>query len=128
MTIKILFYSSFLFLLVAYIAIQYYYYIYSLLFIALFCTSILFYTNSCYYLLDQCAIMACVLNGAYTFYNKFKLTIGAVLIIYTFIFTLLLFYGGLYLTEFCYCTHYGNYWHVIVHLLTIIGHIGIIIL
>ena len=123
-----LFYSSFLFLLVAYIAILYTYYIYSLLFISLFLTSILFYTNTRYYLLDQTAIMLCVLYGAYTFYNKFKLSLGAVLIIYSFIFTLLLFYGGLYLEEFCYCKYYGNNWHMIVHLLTIIGHIGIIIL
>ena len=123
-----LFCSSFLFLLVAYVAFQYYYYIYSLLFVCLFCTSILFYTNKHYYLIDQGAIMACVLYGAYTFYTKFKLSLGAVLIIYSFIFTLLLFYGGLYLEEFCYCKKYGNHWHVIVHLLTIIGHIGIIIL
>lgn len=123
-----LFYSSFLFLLVAYIAIQYYYYIYSLLFLSLFCSSILFYINPYYYLLDQIAIISCVLYGSYTFYNKFKLTLGAVIIMYTFIFTLILFYGGLYLKEYCYCKKYGTYWHMIVHLLTIIGHIGIIIL
>ena len=123
-----LFYSSFLFLIVSIYALIYTYYIYSLLFVFLFITSILFYTNSCYYLLDQFAIMSCVLYGAYTFYNKFKLTIGAVIIMYTFIFTLILFYGGYYLKEYCYCKYYGNYWHMIVHLLKIIGHIVIIIL
>jgi len=128
MVIKMLFYSSFLFLLVAYIANQYYYYIYSLLFVCLFLTSILFYTNKYYYLLDQSAIICCVLYGAYTFYNKFKLTIGSLIIMYTFIFSIFLFYGGLYLKEFCYCKKYGTYWHIIVHLLTIIGHIGIILL
>jgi hypothetical protein len=123
-----LFYSSFLFLIVSIYALIYTYYIYSLLFVFLFCTSILFYTNPCYYLLDQIAIANCVTYGAYIFYNKFKLTIGSVIIIYTFIFSILLFYAGYYLKEFCYCTKYSNYWHMIVHLLTIIGHIGIILL
>jgi hypothetical protein len=123
-----LFYSSSLFLLVSIVGLIYKYYIYSLLFLFLMTTSILFYTNTKYYLLDQVAIISCVIYGAYTFYNKFKLTIGALLILYSFIFTIILFYGGFYLKEYCYCKEYGNKWDSIVHLLSIAGHIGIILL
>ena len=80
-----LYYSSFLFLLVSIIALIYSYYIYSLLFLFLTITSVLFYTNTKYYLLDQTAIISCVLYGAYAYYNKFKLTIGAILILYSLI-------------------------------------------
>lgn len=123
-----LLYSSCLFLLVSIVAIQYKYYIYSFLFIFLMSTSILFYLNNDYYLVDQAAILLVVLYGLYTFIKKFKLTLLSVFILYTFIFCLLLYYGGMYLEEFCYCKTYGNLWHGIVHLLTIMGHIGIIIL
>ena len=123
-----LLYSSFLFVLVSIVAIQYKYYIYSLLFLFLMTTSILFYTNDKYYLLDQLAIVLCVLYGAYMYYKKFKLTLLSVIILYTFIFTIILYYGGIYLQDFCYCKIYGNYFHCIVHFLSIIGHIGIIIL
>jgi len=123
-----LFYSSFLFLLVSIVAIIKKYYIYSLVFLFLMTTSILYYTNSKYYLVDQVAILCCVFYGLYTYVKKFKLTILSVIILYTFIFCVLLYYGGIYLEEFCYCKTYGNYWHFLVHLLTIIGHIGIIIL
>lgn len=123
-----LLYSSSLFLLVSIVGLIYKYYIYSLLFLFLMTTSILFYSNNKHYLLDQFAIMVCVIYGAYTFYNKFKLTIGALLILYSFIFTIILFYGGFYLKEYCYCKEYGNKWHSIVHLLSIAGHIGIILL
>ena len=123
-----LLYSSCLFLLVSIVGIIHKYYIYSLLFLFLMTTSILFYTTSNYYLVDQFAILLCVFYGLYTYVRKFKLNILSVIILYTFIFCVVLYYGGLYLEEFCYCNTYGNYWHCIVHLLTIIGHIGIIII
>ena len=123
-----LLYSSCLFLLVSIVGILYTYYIYSLLFLFLMSTSILFYINNKYYLVDQLAILCCVFYGLYTFIQKFKLTIGSVIIMYTFIFCVILYYGGYYLQDFCYCKIYGNVWHFLVHVLTIIGHIGIIIL
>ena len=123
-----LIYSSILFLINTIISIIFNNYIYALLFLFLTITSVLFHYNPIYYYLDQFAILLIVLYGIYTFIKKFILTIMSVIILYTFILSLLLFYGGYYLQEFCYCKQYGNNWHFILHLLTIIGHMGIIIM
>ena len=124
------YYTSYLFLIIVLISILYKYYIHSLLFLFLFTTSILFYTQETtfYFIIDQIAIILCVLYGLYLYYHKFKLSYLSVIILYSFIFSTLLFYGGYYLNEFCYCETYGNIWHSIIHILCLIGHTFIIFL
>jgi len=124
------YYTSYLFLIIVLISLLNKYYIHSLLFLFLFTTSILFYTqqNHFFFIIDQIAIFLCVLHGLYLYYHNFKLSYLSVIILYSFIFSILLFYGGYYLTEFCYCETYGNIWHSFIHLLCVIGHTLIIFL
>jgi hypothetical protein len=124
------YYTSYLFLIIGLISILYKYYIHSLLFLFLFTTSILFYTQGTtfYFIIDQIAIVLCVLYGLYLYYHKFKLSYLSVIVFYSFIFSILLFYGGYYLNEFCYCETYGNIWHSIIHILCVIAHTLIIFL
>jgi hypothetical protein len=93
----ICYYSSFLFILNSIIAFYYNYYIYSLLFLFLTITSLLFHYNAYYYLIDQLAVYLLIFYGGYLFYTKFKLNICSVIILYSFIYTIFLFYGGYWL-------------------------------
>ena len=122
------YYTSYFFLIISLISVLNKYYIHSLLFLFLFITSILYYTqnNTFFFIIDQIAIVLCVLYGLYLYYHKFKLSYLSVIILYSFIFSIILFYGGCYLNEFSYCEKYGNIWHSCIHLLTLIGQ-GLII-
>jgi len=128
-------YSSFIYLSNSIVALLYNYYIYSFLFLLLFCTSILFHLHNNIYtlLLDKVSIIAIVFYGGYIFYNNHKTILFTtnltnkiipVLIISTFIVTIFLYYYGYMYNKYCYYEDkdIANQWHSIIHIVSSIGH------
>ena len=123
--------SSTLFLLNAALCYYYGFYVYFTLFTILTITSILFHTtpNShphkhIYNIIDKSAVLAVVLYGAYTLWtNWHKYTAKSRLIIIgTFLSTIILFSGGYMFRVFCYHPVWGNMWHSLLHIVSVVGH------
>lgn len=120
------FYTSFIFLTNAFIAFWGGYWIYALLFIILFKTSILFrlYPTNIVFMIDKIAVNAVVLYGGYILYHRSLSIIGTTLIVSTFLLTVYLFYYG-YLTQtYCYDKEYqtAKKYTSLLHLISSFGH------
>jgi cation transport ATPase len=137
------FYSSFVFLINVSINLYYGYYLYASLFLALVITSLL--QHSQYTLLtkilDKIAIFTIVFYGGYTFYNKItdfifneKFNINqiilSILIILTFVSTIVLYYYGYLNNCLCFCDNRieANLFHSFMHCIGSFGHCCIVIL
>jgi len=103
-------------------------YVYSMLFVGLTITSLLFHynTNVCTSILDKTLILMVVLYGGYILYvkssNECKIKVG--FIILSFLATIILFYYGYCKNQFCYHPdkHIGDRYHCLLHLISSIGH------
>lgn len=135
-SINTCFYSSFLFLINTAICWYYGDFIYASLFFALFVTSIIVhsYNNIYTILIDKLSIIGVVLYGGYIFWEKcrepgdIEKLVHGVLIVYTFIVTIFLYYFGYLYKKYCFCENreVANIWHSFLHLVSCIGH-GMII-
>jgi len=132
----ICFYSSFIFVSNALIAYWYSYYTYSLLFVLLTITSLIFHSNNNIYtnLIDKVSIISIVLYGSYLFFTE-KIwynhkTIYKILIFTTFFTTIYLFYYGYVTNQYCYHNdkYISNIYHSIMHVIASFGHNLIVIL
>jgi hypothetical protein len=132
----ICFYSSFIFLSNVIISYWYSYYTYSLLFVLLTITSLIFHSNNNIYtnLIDKVSIISIVLYGSYLFFTE-KIwynhkTIYKILIFTTFFTTIYLFYYGYVTNQYCYHNdkYISNIYHSIMHVIASFGHNLIVIL
>ena len=139
-------YTSMLFIIVAIIAFRNNYNIYGLLWIQLCITSILYhgkiYTKSnkefiTYY--DRLSAYLVVLYGGYLLFDKIydhkfewnlQTQIITAIIIISFLLTIILYHYGFQTSSYCFDDNknIANIYHIIMHLLSIIGHILIILL
>ncbi len=146
------FYTSILFLIVASKAIYNNYIPYGLLWLQLSITSILYHgemyseENKDYLLsYDKASAYLVVLYGSYILLNKIccfydtenekrKWDLCSILtiliIIISFFITIYLYHGGYQISKYCFDNDEdtANFYHVVLHLLSIIGHLLIIIL
>lgn len=132
------FYTSFLFLVNVIVAYFKKLYIYSLLFLLLFISSSFYhYTkNKKIIFLDKIFVYLVVIYGGYVFYKKsikkdknIKNIIIIITIIITFLITLYLYFYGYIVNKYCYDkdTYLAEFNHGILHLISMIGHLLIII-
>ncbi len=118
-------FSSTLFLLNSAICFIYGFRIYAALFIFLTITSLFFHSNPTSHfanVIDKVAILGVVLYGGYTLCMNWKkyTNVSRMAIIGTFVITVLLFsYGG---GKFCFDPEWGNVWHSVLHIISVIGH------
>jgi hypothetical protein len=121
------FYSSFVFLINVLFCFLKSEFIYGLLFLLLFATSVFFYTydDLVPYLLDQIAIFFVVFYGFLLFLFKKKKWHYVILVLSTFLATLFLYYYGYKTQSYCY-GYYEYEWHSILHIISSIGHLGIL--
>ena len=136
------FYSSFIFLVNVFVASYYKYYLYAILFFALFITSIIYhcdYNNMTVKFIDRVAIAFVVLYGGYLFWTKMTtkpdLTIltkifMSILILCTFFGTIYLYCYGYLTNQFCFYDDFNIacLWHSLVHCMGSFGHICIVLL
>ena len=126
------FYSSFIFLTNVILNLTYGYYLYAFLFIILTITSLIYHSNTTNltYIIDKLGIIFVVLYGGYFFYNK-CLNIQkpidyfyAVIIVVTFLSTIFLYYYGFQCKHYCFSVDdkISQFYHVIIHLLSSVGH------
>ena len=121
-------YSSFLFLTNFIIGIYYNYYLYSLLFLFLFITSIVYRMFRCdlTYTIDKCAAFSVIIYGGYIFYlNLMNISLLRLsVILFSFLYTFFLFYYGYYKNEYCYNKDptISQEYHSLLHLISSIGH------
>lgn len=127
------FYSSFIFLFNSLLAVRFSNYVYALLFLILFLTSLLFHSNrtEVVSILDKIAVDVIVLYGAYVFYTKFldiPPVISAV-IVSTFIAVVMLYYYGYICEDYCFNTDksVANIYHSLLHIISSTGHTLLII-
>ena len=106
--------------------------IYSILFFFLFVTSLLyrlFPTVYLFLLLDKLAIMYVVLYGALCLWEKTFHEIEILMIVFTFVCVLYLYYGGYRTKSFCFSEirEQADMWHAFLHLLVCFGHSMIVL-
>lgn len=124
------FYSSLFF--ITNIIIAYYYdeYVYLLLFAALLITSLVthFTQNKWSIYLDKSVIFMIIVYGFYVFMNKCvyietnKQFLFATIIFATFWSCVILYLSNLSNTPISFCGVFGNFLHVIIHILGSVGH------
>ncbi len=122
-------YSSFIFLTNSIIAFYISDVIYSLLFVFLFFTSIMYrITNKHAYMfiIDKLAIISVVFYGGYTLYlklHRISLLISFIITV-SFLLTIYLFYYGYHTQTLCYDKNKekSNTYHSLLHLLSSAGH------
>jgi hypothetical protein len=102
-------------------------FMYGLLFLLLFATSIFFYTYNDLvpFLLDQMAIFMVIFYGFILFMVKKKTVLSSLLILSTFLTTLYLYLYGYITDSYCYGI-YEEEWHSALHLISSIGHLAIL--
>lgn len=136
------FYSSFIFLVNVFLSAHYKYYIYSLLFFALFITSVIYhcdYSNMTFKVIDRIFITFVVFYGGYFFWTKlakkddtFNLSkiLFSIVVLATFFGTIYLYCYGYFTKQFCFCDEFdvACLWHCLVHFLGSFGHICIMLL
>ncbi len=125
--------SSTLFLLNAVICWMYGFPIYSALFVTLTITSWLFHSNSkslLFNIIDKAAIAAVISYGAYMLHKNWnKYTYHSrMAIIATFLSTVFLFSAGYMFNAFCYDPMWGNIWHAILHVISVVGHAMMVVM
>jgi len=127
-TYPITFYSSLLFL--TNVTINYYlkYYIYSFLFLLLTISSLIHHSNNTYstYLCDQISIICVVLYGLFSCYNKIhkKKYLNLFLILILFLSTIFFYHYGYKIQYYCFSKdkNISNSYHVLMHLISSVGH------
>jgi hypothetical protein len=131
------FYSSIIFISNILIAYCYKYYVYSLLFLLLLITSLIFHSNNNIYtlLIDKISIILVVLYGGYLFIDKINKSdevkyFYLLIIIFTFIITIYLYYFGYCYNKYCFCEdkEMANKYHSLIHIISSVGHNLIIIM
>lgn len=131
---SILFYSSFMYITNILAALICEYYIYSLLFVNLTITSVMFHINNTIYtnILDKIAFLAIVFYGAWLVFNKFNAhNIGYVsIIVMSFILSITIFFYGYYNKKYCYDPdkNISDQFHCWLHIISSFGHHFIIFL
>ena len=131
---SILFYSSFMYITNILAALICEYYIYSLLFVNLTITSVMFHINNTIYtnILDKIAFLAIVFYGALLVFNKFNAhNIGYVsIIVMSFILSITIFFYGYYNKKYCYDPdkNISDQFHCWLHIISSFGHHFIIFL
>ena len=122
-------YSSFLFLTNMMIALYVSQYLYSFIFLLLFCTSIYHRLNKdkpYTFYIDKLVVLSLVFYGAFIFYSKInKISpIVSSIIVLLFLSTTYLFYYGYYTQSFCYDKEpdVAYIFHSILHVISSIGH------
>ena len=127
-TYPITFYSSTLFL--TNVTINYYlkYYIYSFLFLLLTLSSLIHHSNNTQstYLCDQISIILVVFYGLFICYNKIykKKYLNLFLILILFLSTIFFYHHGYNIEYYCFSKdkNISNFYHVLMHLISSIGH------
>jgi len=130
-------YSSHVFLVNVLIALLFHDFIYAVLFMTLFITSLFVHSdpsNIYKNLLDKLSIGCVVLYGAYRLYHSVQRSSGdadyIAMIITTFILTLYLYIYGYIVRDFCFHPDktIRNVYHAFMHCVGSIGHIMIIMM
>jgi hypothetical protein len=125
---KITLLSSFIFLTNSFIAAHFNYMLYSVLFFALFLTSILFRLNKNIftYTLDKLFVYAIILYGGYMFYMKYPSihTLISFLIISTFFSVVFIYEYGYVTKQYCFDNDsvLSETYHALLHIISSIGH------
>ena len=111
-------------------------YIYSLLFSFLTMTSIIFHSMPNLYtnIIDKCAIGSVVCYGGYVLYSKINSievsVIQVSLIVSSFLMVIVLYFYGYCRNQYCYdvdkCV--GDKYHCLLHVISSLGHHGILLL
>lgn len=124
---KSCFYSSFIFLINVIACFLYDKLMYGLLFFLLFTTSIFYYTYNdiTTYFLDQLSIGLVVIYGLFIFISKKKRRNYILIILYSFLTTIYLYYYGYITNSYCY-GYYNNEYHSLLHIISCIGHLAIL--
>ena len=132
---NIMVFTSCFFLINTIICYYYKYYLYSALFFTLFVSSIIYHTyyTDYTYVFDKIAIMMVVFYGGYIFYEKMAklpISISSIIVVATFLSTIVLYYFGYISNQFCFdCDRdVADIYHGFIHLLSCIGHICIVVL
>jgi hypothetical protein len=126
--------SSFIFITNIITSILYKDYTYSVLFLFLIITSVIYHSNSNIYtnILDKISIFLIVAYGSYNLNKKFNINniIFVVIIIITFLLTIFLYIYGYFTNQFCFNSQkcVGNKYHCLLHFITAFGHNLIIIM
>ena len=136
-------YTSGVFLINVFICYLYNYYVYSILFLFLFVSSVFRHLESTNttYILDRTAIFSIVFYGGYIFYNKlvnsnYSMSLYPPMILYppiiigTFLCAGYLYYIGYINGKYCFdCDQATScFYHGLMHLISSIGHICIVLM
>jgi len=122
------FYSSTLFLTNVIINFYFKYYLYSFLFLLLTISSLVHHSNNTYstYLCDQISIIFVVLYGLFICYNKIykKKYLNLFLILILFLSTIFFYHYGYKIEYYCFSKdkNISDSYHVLMHLISSIGH------
>lgn len=123
-------YSSLLFITNVVVCYYYKYYLYSLLFIGLTISSLIYHSHktSLSYWIDKFFIFSIVSYGGYVFYNKFSENIiniyYSTIVVITFLGAIILYYYGSLKRCFIFAEDINecDNWHQLLHLLSSLGH------
>ncbi len=130
-------YSSALFLLNSWLCAYYGFNVYAALFGILTITSLLFHTTPrnhphkiFFNVMDKIAVFSVVVYGAWTLWNNWnKYSVKArFLVIATFLSTIILFSVGYMFAIFCYDPVWGDVWHALLHIISVVGHAFLLLL
>ena len=128
-------YSSFLFFTNYALAYYYDYYIYSLFFLMLLITSVIYHSsppNYTIYILDKLAILSIVLYGMLLCYMKINLDniYLFLIILFAFILTFYLYYYGKIKNKYCFSKNKNSAikYHSLLHIISSVAHNMIILL
>ena len=132
--INILIFTSLIFTTNIINAIYYKNYLYSLLFLGLTLSSILFHSNSNILtnIIDKIFIISIILYGSYIIFNKTNKNnyLLSLIVIIAFLLCMVLYVYGYCFNQFCFSDNYNysQYSHALIHLISSFGHNLIIIL
>jgi hypothetical protein len=104
------------------------YYVYSILFLCLTITSVIFHYNTNIYTkaLDKTFVFAIVFYGGYLFYTKItpENQAQSALIVTTFLLCIFLYYYGYCMNDLCYHPEkcIGDKYHSVLHFIASVGH------
>ena len=141
---NVCFYSSFVFLINVIVAFYYKYYLYAFVFMLLIVTSLCHHSHytEVTRIIDKIAVYLVVFYGGYLFFSKLRKLrnntepiskrewILSLLIVSTFLSTILLYYYGYITSSLCYCDNSSsaNYFHSFMHCVGCAGHCCIALL
>ena len=125
---KLLIFSSFIFITNVLSTFYKKYYIYSFLFACLTITSLIFHYNTNIYtnILDKISILAIVSYGGYMLYHKttFENQLNVLVIVISFLCCIFFFIYGYYVKDYCYNPnkYIGDNYHCMLHIISSVGH------